>query len=232
MNDYFTWNGVKSTEYGIHVSELPPITLPLERSTQTTVPGRPGSLTSLEGTDVYDDLFLTATCFIDNSSRIPEIGRWLKGSGTVMFPNRIGGYYQARVANQIPFEQILRGNPYRSFSVAFRCFPFWYVDHVADISITSSGQTIINPGSVYAEPKMTIYGNGDITLMVGLTIIELENVSGNIVIDSVIQEAYQGTTLQNEKMTGEFPILQPGSTAISWTGSVSKIVISPGWRYL
>ena len=49
MKDYFIWNGVKSTDYGIHVSEQPPITLPAERITQTNVPGRPGSLTTLEG---------------------------------------------------------------------------------------------------------------------------------------------------------------------------------------
>jgi hypothetical protein len=48
MTDYFIWNGVDCRTKGIHVSELPPITIPLERSKQTNVPGRPGSLTQLE----------------------------------------------------------------------------------------------------------------------------------------------------------------------------------------
>ena len=30
MNDWFSWNGVKCTEYGIHVLEQPPVTLPAE----------------------------------------------------------------------------------------------------------------------------------------------------------------------------------------------------------
>ena len=60
MNDWFSWNGVKCTEYGIHVLEQPPITIPAERATFTNTPGRPGSLTTLEGDDVYDDLILTA----------------------------------------------------------------------------------------------------------------------------------------------------------------------------
>ena len=55
MQDYFLWNGVDCRTYGIHVTEQPPITIPAERSTQTNVPGRPGSLTQLEGEDVYDD---------------------------------------------------------------------------------------------------------------------------------------------------------------------------------
>ena len=52
MNDWFSWNGKKCTEYGIHVLEQPPVTIPAERATFTNIPGRPGSLTTLEGDDV------------------------------------------------------------------------------------------------------------------------------------------------------------------------------------
>ena len=71
MNDWFEWNGVRCTEYGVHVLEQPPLTMPSERATFTVVPGRSGSLTTLEGDDVYDDLVLTATCIIDDPARIP-----------------------------------------------------------------------------------------------------------------------------------------------------------------
>ncbi len=59
VNDWFSWNGVKCTEYGIHVLEQPPPTIPLERVSCTSVPGRPGSLTILEGEAVYDDMTLS-----------------------------------------------------------------------------------------------------------------------------------------------------------------------------
>ena len=88
MNDWFDWNGVRCTEYGIHVTEMPSLTVPAERVSHTTVPGRPGSLTSLEGEDVYDDMLLSATCVLDDPARIPIIAAWLKGSGTVTFANR------------------------------------------------------------------------------------------------------------------------------------------------
>ena len=232
MKDYFIWNGIKSTEYGIHISEHPPITLPAERSTQTNVPGRPGSLTILEGDDVYDDLLLTVTCFVTDTSRISEIGRWLKGGGTVTFANRLGGYYKARVVNQIPFEKILRGNPHCSFSINFRCFPFWYSDDNPIITVTSSGSAITNPGSVYAEPVITVYGSGTITLMVGTAIVELEDIKDSIVLDCTLKEAYKEDVLMNDHMTGEFPVLVPGLNGISWTGNVSKVAVTPNWRYL
>ena len=114
----------------------------------------------------------------------------------------------------------------------FRCYPFFYADATDEITVTASGTMITNPGSVYSEPILTVTGSGDITLMIGTTIVELTNISGSIVIDSVLQEAYQGTTLMNDHMNGEFPVLNLGANAISWTGTVTKVVIQPNWRYL
>ena len=41
MNDWFIWNGMNCKQYGIYVSEQPPITIPSERATYTNVPGSP-----------------------------------------------------------------------------------------------------------------------------------------------------------------------------------------------
>ena len=232
MNDWFEWNGVRSTEYGVHVLEQPVLALPNERATFVDVPGRSGSLTVLEGESVYDDLVLTAQCIVENTERYEEIAAFLKGSGRVTFANRPEGYYEARIVNQIPFEKILRGNPHRSFAVNFRCKPFWYAESVPTITVTKSGTFVTNPGNIYAEPKITVVGSGSITLMVALTIVELEGIAGNITLNSALQEAYSGTTSMSSAMSGEFPILYPGANAISWTGNVSKVVIEPRWRYL
>lgn len=232
MNDWFEWNGVKCTQHGIRVSELPPPTIPSERVIYTNVPGRPGSLTILEGEDVYEDVVLTAQCFLADPAKIPAIAAWLKGSGKVAFANRRGGFYYARVVNQISFEKILRGNPHRSFAVNFRCKPFWYQSDVESVTLTASTSTVTNPGSVYSEPVITVYGSGDITLMVGAAIVELEGISGNITLDSELREAYSGTTSLNGAMSGEFPVLKPGQNVISWSGGVTKVEVKPNWRYL
>ena len=238
MQDWFEWNGVRSTEYGIYVTEQPPLTIPSERATFTNVPGRSGSLTTLEGDYVYDDLIMTATCVIADPSRITEIAGWLRGSGTVTFANRDGGFYYARVTNQIPFEKILRGNPHRSFAVNFRCKPFWYEANVPPKNIqpasgsTSGYVTIQNPGNVPSEPIITVTGSGEITLFVGMTIVELSDVDGEITIDSTLQEAYSGMASMNICMSGDFPTLSPGNSTISWTGNVTFLKVEPNWRYL
>ena len=230
--DWFEWNGTRCTEYGIYVAEQPSPTIPSERVTFTSVPGRPGSLTTVEGNDIFDDLTLTAECFVRDLSRLNDIAAWLKGAGKVTFANRQGGFYYARIVNQIPFEKILRGNPHRSFAVNFRCKPFWYINGAEDIILTESGQFITNPGSVYSEPVITIEGGGEITLIIGTTIVELEGVTENIIIDSELQETYSGNSLMNECMTGDFPILKPGVNAVSWNGDVARMTVKGNWRFL
>ena len=232
MTDWFEWKGKRCTEYGIHVSEQPPITVPAERATFMNVPGRSGSLTTLEGDAVYDDLILTATCFISDASRIADIAAWLRGSSIVTFANRQGGFYYARIVNQIPFEKILRGNLHRSFVVNFRCKPFFYLSENSPISLTSSGTFVTNPYGFAAEPVITVHGTGDITLMVGMTIIQLEGVNGSITIDTPLMETYAGPVSANNRMSGDFPLLQPGANAVSWSGAVTKVEIVPNWRHL
>lgn len=232
MKDWFEWNGVRCTDHGIYVLEQPPPTIPKERVTYTDIPGRPGSLTTLEGNDVYEDVTLTAKCMIADPDVIPVIGAWLKGGGTVTFANREGGFYYARIVNQIPFEKILRGNPHRSFSVNFRCKPFWYENIGEPITLTAASNVLVNPGSAYSEPVIVVNGSGDITLIINGEFIELTDIEGGITLNSEILEAYHTDTLMNEHMDGEFPLLEPGNNLISWSGDVTSLVIQPNWRYL
>ena len=55
------------------------MTIPAERATFTNIPGRSGSLTTLEGDAVYDDLLLTAQCLLPDPAKIPAAGRMAEG---------------------------------------------------------------------------------------------------------------------------------------------------------
>ena len=175
---------------------------------------------------------LTAQCIISNPNNIHTIASYLKGSGKVTFANRPGGFYYARIVNQIPFEKILRGNPHRSFAVNFRCQPFWYPENVPVETLTASTSLLNNPGSVYSEPTITVYGSGEITLMVGTQIVELTDIEDSITLNTSLMEAYKGNLSMNSCMSGEFPVLKPGANAISRSGNVTKVEVQPNWRYL
>lgn len=231
MNDWFEFNGVRCTEYGIHVTEQPSIIRPSERVTFTNVPGRNGALTTLEGDDVYDDFILPISCTVSGISRLPDICAWLKGAGTLKLAARSGGFYYARLANQIELTKVLRNHENRVFTLNFRCKPFLYMDQVEPITLTASGTFITNPGNVFSEPVITVTGSGEVTLIVGMTIVELE-LTESITIDTPLMEAYTGTMSANSAMSGDFPTLLPGTNAVSWSGNVTSVSIEPNWRNL
>ena len=102
----------------------------------------------------------------------------------------------------------------------------------AEVTISNGSAVVVNPGSVYAEPIIQVYGSGDATLIVNDSFVELEGIEDGIILNSIIQEAYQGETLLNEKMEGEFPVLKPGNNLVCWSGDITRVVIEPNWRYL
>lgn len=109
-----------------------------------------------------------------------------------------------------------------------------------DIVITTSGTTINNPGNYNSLPKITIYANtGTGTSNVTINgVIQLKNVSGNIVLDSMLKDAYwidSGGKYVNgnaSMIKPYFPELQPKLNTITFDSTVSKIVITPRWRTL
>ena len=91
---------------------------------------------------------------------------------------------------------------------------------------------INNSYGLQSEPILTVYGTGDINLMVGQSIIELQDVQGHITLDSEMMEAYKGGRFINEKVVGDFPVLVEGNNAVSWSRNVSKVAVKPNFRSL
>ena len=232
MRNYIIWKGINSRTVGITVTDLPEIILPEERVTFTDVPGLSGSLAQTEGVDVYKDITLAVKCYCPDPTpaAVTAIAAYFRGAGRLELPNRPDGYYEARVVNQIPFAKILRGNAPRTFTVNFRCKPFLHLYSGETAQTITSGNFLLNTTGIQAKPLITITGSGDITLLVGTQIIELEVIEDGIILDSELQEAYWNDTLKNSCMTGEFPVLGEGNTAVSWTGgSISEVRVTPRW---
>ena len=177
----------------------------------------------------------TAQCWVRPDADIDAICVWLRGSGSVVFGNEPDRSYDARIINQIDFSKILRGRGFRSFAVPFQCQPYKRLYPPAeDITLTASGMTIHNPGTVPAWPKFTLYGSGTITLITYSGAVILSGIGNGIVLDWEAQEctSLDGGQLLNDKVDGNPQYLPPGESAISWTGTVAKLIVTPNWRYL
>lgn len=254
MLDWFNWNGTLCTDYGMHVLTQPTIIVPNERTSTVTIPGRSGSLTVLEGEHVYDDLNLSCMAVIDDPymevegatvSRIAKIAGWLRGSGHVIFANRQEGYYDARVVNQIPFEKIVRGNPHMSFSVQFRCKPYFYLSSgETPVTITSSSYTLDNPGNVPSAPLLKVTGNaeGSITFVGedNVPSMHIHDFTGinYIILDCDAKIAYQGSSsdpldpliLLGTRVSGDWIEIPTGTSILSFSGGITSIELVPRWR--
>ena len=55
--------------------------------------------------------------------------------------------------------------------------------------MTSSPETVQNPGTYKSEPRIKIEGTGNVTLTIGTQILEVEDLDGGVIIDCKIRTA-------------------------------------------
>ena len=222
----FIFNGIDSNDYLI-VNKLPSIFKASKDIQKIEIDGRDGFLTQDNGS--YKSIIKPVECSLRNLDNIDYICSWLTGSGNVIFSNEPDKVYKAIIINQIEFSKILR--EFHSFIIQFECQPHKYsIDN--NIITLDAPQTVFNPSTVNSKPIIKLYGTGDVNLIINENIINLTNVSEYVTIDSDIQDAFKDTLPKNNDMAGEFPEFIAGTNYINWSGTVTKIEITPNWRYL
>jgi phage-related protein len=230
MAHSFTWNGVSSATYSLHVEKITPPIRPATRQMRQVIPGKDGFVTV--GDPGMGECMRYAECYLPDLTQRDAILAWLRGSGTVIFSTEPTRYCKASILEQIGFEEdTLASN---TLIVAFACQPYRYVYPVpATVEYTSSPGSITNPGTVDAEPTIVVTGSGDITLTIGAKTVQIAALASAITIDVAAGLAYDGTTNLTGSLTGDWPMtIPPGVNAVSWTGTVSKVEIAPNWRYI
>lgn len=226
--EYFILNDIKSTDKGIVVIELPPIAIPASRIEEIPVLGMDGVLTVTDGT--YEPITKECKVYYDGTN-YDNLVDFLSNSGNVIFSNLPNRYYTYTITSEIPIQEII-DNEWFEFKIEFRCQPFGYALENTTINIVNKNFKISNIGTYYSKPIITIYGTGDINLLVNGEQVTLKNVEDKITIDSVKMRTYRDTVKQNNKKIGNFPRLERGINNITWDGNVTKIEVIPNWRYL
>ena len=114
--------------------------------------------------------------------------------------------------------------------------PYKYYIPDNDLVLTAAG-SIFNHTVTPSLPRLKVYGTGNITLNFNGVLFVMAGVVGHIVLDSELGIAYNESSAillnENSKVfTRKYPELVPGTNAISWTGTVTKVEIEPRWRTL
>lgn len=230
----FTFNGKPSSEYGVYLRTRPDIPT-AERDVETLdIPGAAKPLLIDHGGYKAQNIEIEA--YINNETNLDAVRGWLAGYGEMIFSTEPNCAYHIYITGSVEYEHVGRTLRSRSIIVPCTLMPFRYVyPSPADVTISTSGGTIENPGTVFSQPKLKITGSGDFTVVVNGYSIDGRSITGGAIVDCELQETFtpdETQSLNGSFVMDEFPVLKPGTNAITWTGDVTKIEITPRWRYL
>lgn len=238
MRNYIILNGTNSnTINGLLIQELAPISKPLMRTEVEQIDGRDGDIVTNLGFSAYDK---EITIGLYGDYDLDEIIAFFNSRGTVIFSNEPDKYYYYQIYAQIDFERLVR---YRTATVSFHVQPFKFSESESartfNISAGTTSINISNNGNIYSKPAITLYGTGTINLSLNgnqIFVINLGESANYLTIDATAMEAFKDTTdtLMNRSVDGDYDNfkLDVGLNTISWSGSLTKIVIENYSRWL
>lgn len=166
--------------------------------------------------------------------QITNTNNWLK-TNVGWHPLTWGGepnyIYTAISHQQYPIDRMFA--TFGKAVIQFTAKPYKFIDHGLVERVVANGQILYNEGSVPAEPLIKITGNGDIALTIGTSTHRLKGVDKGIIIDckSMIINTLDGLRPAGEKVESlPLPKIPLGQSAITWTGDVSEVKITPRWE--
>lgn len=237
MMNYLIWRGNDSRDIkGLIISELPPISKPNMRVTETVIDGVDGSIIEELGYESYNkaiNIGLTQKADID------EVLAYFTGDGEVVFSNEPDKYYKATIIGQIDYARLVR---FRTATVTFRVQPFKYeyyekqsVFEGEELAGEVNQVVVKNVGNYFAKPVIEIKGSGAVEVAVNGNLLfryTFPDGEDTVIIDSQKQDAYLGADLKNRNMSGEFPVFETGKNTITWEGIITSLSISSKSRWL
>lgn len=211
MYETFVFNGKSSDQYRVlmHTEWLD--ISPSINYEKTDIEGRDGAIYEALN---YQDINRSVPCTMLDRDLLPQIIRWLKGSGVFEFNGR---YRQARIYDQIDFDPI--GLKHADFAIPFIFEPFWYKKG----QFAQYTDIVRNNGDIYSVPIIRLKGSGTGSVTVnGLTFGVSFDSDHQIVIDCKEKTEDKPKCIT---IGFEYPTLNPGENEISYSGGITSIEI-------
>lgn len=228
----FIFNGQSSADFGLIISQKDIYSAPARDQSFVSVPGRNGDV--IVDNNRYENatVYYTVGCK-DIKNKATALKLWLCKPGYFRLTDTYQPSYfrMAAFASALPIDEVLEN--VGQAKIVFNCKPFMYSVAGEDtITLTTAG-SVNNPEGFESLPYIKITGSENVTLTINNNSYYMTSIGPSIELDSELMSAYRGSTLLNSKIGfTEFPVLEPGTNNISWTGSVTKVEIVPRWRTL
>lgn len=230
--NYIVLNGKKSTAIkGLLIQQLPDFYKPLMRTQIEQIDGRDGDIVTKLGYSAYTK---EISIGLYGNYDIDEVINYFNSEGKVVFSNELDKYYDYQIIDEIDFERLIR---FRTAKVKFHVQPFKHstIDTINTFNTEGINSIqIVNKGNIYSKPKLTIYGNGNITMMINSKQVLTITLIDYITIDAEDMNAYRGSELKNRYVRGNYDDvkLKQGKNTISWIGNIERIEIENFSRWI
>lgn len=221
-----TFKGVQASTHNVVVNKLPPFKRATQRINTIKIDGKDGVVTQELG---YDGYVLPVVITLMDVSKVNDVIAWLSGEGQLINSDDPTRYVNACVYNEVSYERL---TTLKQAKVEFLVKdPFRYLLSESNTTITSAGN-VTNSGTYKSLPLIKLTGSGLVTVSINGRQFTYNFDTPYVYIDSQSQEAYHLNVSKNRKLGGDFPFLDVGVNAISWTGTVTEMVITKRTRYL
>lgn len=117
-----------------------------------------------------------------------------------------------------------------TFDLVFSCMPQQYLKSGERRQVLTGSGTVFNPTMYEAKPLLRIYGAGRVT--VGSVQVNVTENDSFIDLDCELEDAFRDTVNLNGCVVlsgGDFPVLPPGSTNITFGSGVTRVELVPRW---
>ena len=226
------FNNKSSADCRIQVAHPPGYAYPERDYTITHIPGRNGDI--IQDNGCYKNVERTYEVSFDAPNEdfatyANAVSAWLHSTtGYARLedsyePNyyRMATYQESNI-----FENLY--NQAGTATIVFECKPQRFLK-TGDNTITiQNSLTIMNPTGFEAYPLFKVTGTSGVLTVNGNSIM-FSSIDDFVMLDCELQDAYKETTNKNSTVSGTFPVLKPGSNAISWTGNISSVTMKPRW---
>lgn len=247
---WFAIDGIKSSDFGVHISGSKLDDAPTRVYEAVSVPGRNGDVIFDEGR--YENVIVSYECgLLNNNVNLAGFRSWLMsltGYHTLTDSYHENEYRLAISTGGLAVETLV-GRRIAKFRVQFNCKPQRFITNVQQIVATHEAQysttEIVNPTYYPALPIMRVYGSGTVRIRGENTnlsdwrdIIISPHEYGYCELDFDIQGAYHRGSNLNQYVSvyaamttqiASYPVLNPGVTFVTLDEGVSKVEITPRW---
>lgn len=221
---YFIFNGIKSTNLGIIIKELPPITKSEKNIDSISISGSNRTLHIDNGT--YKSKTYKVNCILTDDANINAIKTLLDSTGVLELSTEPNIEYRATVKNQIDFSKYL--TYLKNFIITFELDPIGFSKTEKTEIFSSSSNEFSVSGTYEVSPSILVYGTGIITL----NNVEVEVLESGITIDCDLMNCTKNGVNKNDKVILEvFPKLLVGTNTLSIASGITSVEITykEGW---